>query len=47
MLTKYAQETIEISRSKDWTSIIDDEIVRLLKSGMINQDDHSGRKCLD
>lgn len=41
MLTKYAQETIEISRSKDWASIIDDEIGRLIKSGMINQDDHS------
>lgn len=40
-MEKYAQETIEISRSKDWSTIIDEEVNRILKSGLVDQSSHS------
>lgn len=41
IMEKYAQETVEISRSKDWQFIIDSEINRILRSGLVNQSTHS------
>ena len=37
----YAQETIEITRSKDWETIISDEVIRLLNSGAVGKSSHS------
>lgn len=37
----HAQGTIEIARSKDWESIISDEVVRLLNSGAVDQSSHN------